>query len=278
MDTLSHLLKHRGADIGLILVLFFVVLAIFGPWIAPQDPYDQLLTARLNPPDASHWFGTDGYGRDILSRIIHGAHISLMIGAFSVVLGLGFGFILGLVAGYERGVVDEIIMRAMDIMIAFPGILLAIVVIAVLGPGLYNVVFAVGIWSIPIFARLIRSSVLEIREQEFILASQAIGCSDLRIMLRHIVPNCIGPLLVLGTLRFATSILSAAGLSFLGLGAQPPTPDWGAMLSDGQKYLAVAWWVATFPGIAIMLIVLAFNLIGDGLRDVLDPRMRKGKT
>jgi peptide/nickel transport system permease protein len=257
------------------LVTGVVLVAILAPQIAPYDPYEQVLRNRLDPPGREHWLGTDGHGRDILSRIIYGSRTSLLIGALSVALGLGSGFIFGLVAGYIGGATDAVIMRIMDIMISFPGVLMSLVVVAVLGPGLYKVMFAIAIRSIPIFARLIRSSVLEIREKDYVLSARATGCSDVRIMVWHIVPNCIAPLLVLATIRFATSILSAAGLSFLGLGAQPPLADWGADLSDGHRYITTAWWVATFPGIAIMIGVLGFNLMGDGLRDVLDPRMRR---
>jgi peptide/nickel transport system permease protein len=273
--TYKRLWRHKSARIGSVLVILTILMAVFASQIAPYDPYDQVLRDRLDPPSREHWFGTDGHGRDVLSRVIYGARTSLLIGALSVSLGLGIGFVLGLVSGYMGGMADAIIMRMMDIMIAFPGILMAIVVVSVLGPGLYNVMFAIAIRSIPIFARLIRSSVLEVRERDYILSARAIGCPDLRIMIRHIVPNCIAPLLVLATIRFATSILSAAGLSFLGLGAQPPLADWGADLSGGHRYVTTAWWVATFPGLAIMFGVLGFNLIGDGLRDALDPRMRR---
>jgi len=272
---LKRLLRHKSARIGVVLVGVVILVAILAPQIAPYDPYEQVLRNRLDPPSNSHWFGTDGHGRDILSRIIYGTRTSLLIGALSVSLGLGTGFLLGLVSGYMGGTVDAVIMRIMDIMISFPGILMALVVVSVLGPGLYNVMFAIAIRSIPIFARLIRSSVLEVREKDYILSARAVGCPDLRVMMRHIVPNCVAPLLVLASIRFATSILSAAGLSFLGLGAQPPLADWGADLSDGHRYVTTAWWVATFPGLAIMFGVLGFNLVGDGMRDVLDPRMRR---
>lgn len=271
----KRLLRHKSARIGIVFIAVTILMAALAPYIAPYDPYDQVLRNRLDPPSSEHWFGTDGHGRDILSRVIYGTRTSLLIGTLSVSLGLGVGFVLGIVSGYMGGTIDAIIMRIMDVMIAFPGILMALVVVSILGPGLYNVMYAIAIRSIPIFARLIRSSVLEAREKDYILSARAVGCPDLRIMMRHIVPNVIAPLLVLATIRFATSILSAAGLSFLGLGAQPPLADWGADLSDGYRYVTVAWWVATFPGLAIMFGVLGFNLIGDGLRDALDPRMRR---
>ena len=272
---LYKLLRHKSAFTGLILIFAFAVVAIFAPYLTPHDPFEQRLLSRLAPPSWDHICGTDGHGRDILSRIIMGSRISLMIGALSVIIGVGIGSMLGLIAGYAGGYIDDIIMRAMDIMISFPGVLLALVVVAILGPGLFNVVLAIGVWSIPVFARLVRSEALAIKEEDYVTAARAIGCNDVVIILRHVLRNCFAPILVLITLRFATSILSAASLSFLGLGAQPPTPDWGTMLSDGKDYLSNAWWVATCPGIAIMLIVLGFNLLGDSLRDVLDPKMTR---
>lgn len=269
-----RVLRSKNATIGMCLISLAVAGAILAPLVAPYDPYDQRLLERLKPPSKEHFFGTDAHGRDLLSRILYGGRISLLVGFISIGIGLGIGVPLGLAAGYGGRLWDDIIMRLMDIMMAFPGVLLALVVVAILGPGLFNVMVAVGIWSVPMFARMVRASVLSLREEEFVEAARAIGCSGLRVALRHLLPNCIAPILVLASLRMATAILSAAALSFLGLGAQPPTPDWGAMLSEGRKYLRTAWWFATFPGLAIMFTVLGFNLLGDGLRDALDPRLR----
>ncbi|MBC7099054.1 ABC transporter permease [Candidatus Bipolaricaulota bacterium] len=273
-DLLRRLLRSKNALLGLVVILSVSLVAICAPFFSPHDPYEQHLLERLKPPSLEHPLGTDAHGRDLLSRIFFGARISLMVGFISVGIGLGIGVPLGLAAGYGGRWWDDVIMRIIDIMMAFPGVLLALVVVAILGPGLFNVMIAVGVWSVPMFARMVRASVLRLREEDFVQAARAMGCGSFRVALRHLLPNCIAPILVLASLRMATAILSAATLSFLGLGAQPPTPDWGAMLSEGRKYLRTAWWFATFPGLAIMLTVLGFNLLGDGLRDALDPRLR----
>lgn len=273
-QLLKKLAKNNNAIFGLSVILFTLVVAIFAPFIAPHQPNEQELLNRLKPPSLKHPLGTDGHGRDILSRVIFGSRISLLIGLISIGIGLGVGVPMGLTAGFFGGAYEEVIMRTIDIMMSFPGILLALVVVAILGPGLFNVMIAIGIWSIPIFTRIVRGSTLSLREEQFIEAARALGVGDFKIMVKHVLPNCLAPILVLSSLRLATAILSAAALSFLGLGAQPPTPDWGAMLSAGRNFLREAWWFSTFPGLAIMFVVLGFNLLGDGLRDVLDPKMQ----
>ena len=267
-----RLRKNRLAVVGGVLLAMFLFVAAFAPWIAPRDPLDQDLYARLSGPSARSWFGTDDFGRDILSRVIFGARVSLRIGLAAVAIALGTGTLIGLVSGYRGGVLDLVLMRLMDMMLAFPSILLAIVVVAILGPSLQNAMLAVGIVSIPVYARLVRGLVLTIREHDYVTAARAIGAGDARIILTAILPNCVAPLTVQSTLGMAGAILDAAGLSFIGLGAQPPTPEWGAMLSGGRDFILTAPWLLTFPGLAILLTVLSLNLLGDGLRDALDPR------
>jgi ABC-type dipeptide/oligopeptide/nickel transport system permease subunit len=272
IDTISRLREHRPAVIGGVILCLFLIVAIAAPILSPDDPYRQDLYDRLAPPSASHPFGTDDFGRDLLSRVIYGGRISLWIGIVSVSIALIGGTCLGVIAGYWGGTIEDIIMRSMDLMLAFPSILLAVVVVAVLGPSLTNAMIAVGIVVIPQYARLVRASVLTIREREYVLAAHAVGAGDWRIIRRSILPNCIAPLIVQSTLGMATAILDAAGLSFLGLGAQPPTPEWGAMLSEGREVIVKSPWVLMFPGGAIFLTVLGFNLLGDGLRDAFDPK------
>ena len=267
-----RLRKNRLAVAGGALLTLFLLIAAAAPWIAPRDPLAQDLYGRLSPPSAKNWFGTDDFGRDILSRVLHGSRVSLRVGVAAVAIALVVGTAVGLTAGYWGGLLDNVLMRLMDLMLAFPSILLAIVVVAVLGPSLNNAMLAVGIVSIPQYARLVRASVLSIREQDYVTAARALGARDARIILTAILPNCVAPLTVQATLGMAGAILDAAGLSFLGLGAQPPTPEWGAMLSGGRDFILSAPWVLTFPGLAILLTVLAFNLLGDGLRDALDPK------
>lgn len=269
-----RLLRHRSARVGLIIVVIMVLTALLAPWLAPAG-YDQQQPAkRLSAPGEEYWLGTDHLGRSVLDRIIWGSRVSLAVGVISVGVGLIGGLVIGLASGYYGGHVDRILMGLMDVMLAIPGILLAILVVSILGPGLLNVMIAVGIDRIPAFARVVRASTLSLKQQEFIEAARAVGCGPLRIMCVHILPNVVAPVVVLATLGMGSAILTAAGLSFLGLGAQPPTPDWGAMVSDGRNYLRTAWWVTAFPGLAILLAVLGFNLLGDGLRDALDPRTR----
>lgn len=266
--------KSKVALVGAFIVLFFILLALFGPLIAKEGINEQVMADRLQPPSAEHWLGTDDFGRDILSRIIHGAKISLWVGFFSVIGSVIVGSILGIVAGYYGRWVDMLISRIFDIMLAFPSILLAIAIVAVLGPSLQNALIAIAIINVPNFGRLIRSKVLSIKEDEYITAAKAIGMRDVRILFSHILPNSMAPVVVQGTLAIATAILEAAALGFLGLGAQAPMPEWGKMLADSKNYLQSAPWTMIFPGIAIMLTVLGFNLMGDGLRDAMDPRMK----
>ncbi|MBI5166465.1 MAG: ABC transporter permease [candidate division NC10 bacterium] len=271
----ASLRRNRLALFGGWTVVLFLAVALLAPQLAPKDPYRQDLASSLQSPNLTYPLGTDEFGRDILSRIIFGARISLLIGVVGVSLSLLAGIVFGMVAGFFGGIWDSLIMRAMDILLSFPSILLAIAIVSALGPGLVNVMFSVGVISVPIFARIIRGSVLSLKEREFVEAARSLGASHYRIILRHLLPNCFGPVIVLSSLRVATVIITASGLSFLGLGAQPPTPEWGAMLSHGRTYLRAAPWVATFPGLAIMVVVFGFNLLGDGLRDALDPYLRE---
>lgn len=266
--------KSKIALVGALVVIFFILLAIFGPVITPEGINEQELTDRLQPPSSEYWFGTDDLGRDIFSRVIHGARISLWVGFFSVIGSVVVGSLLGIIAGYYGRWVDTIISRIFDIMLAFPSILLAIAVVSVLGPSLQNALIAIAIINVPNFGRLIRSKVLSIKEDEYITAAKGIGMKDTRILFSHILPNSMAPVIVQGTLAVATAILEAAALGFLGLGAQAPDPEWGKMLADSKEYLQTAPWTMIFPGLAIMLTVLGFNLMGDGLRDAMDPRMK----
>ncbi|MGG0657333.1 nickel transporter permease [Rummeliibacillus pycnus] len=266
--------KNKVALVGAIIVAFFILLAIFGPLIASQGINEQQLSNRLKAPSAEHWFGTDDFGRDIFSRVIHGARISLMVGFFSVIGSVVIGSILGIIAGYYGRWIDTIISRIFDILLAFPSILLAIAIVSVLGPSLTNALIAIAVINIPNFGRLIRSKVLSIKQEEYITAAKAIGMKDIRILFAHILPNSMTPVIVQGTLAIASAIIEAAALGFLGLGAQAPQPEWGKMLADARIYLVNAPWTMIFPGLAIMLTVLGFNLMGDGLRDALDPKMK----
>ncbi|MDQ3695684.1 MAG: ABC transporter permease [Chloroflexota bacterium] len=263
--------RNRGAIVGGFIVGLFIVIAILAPVIRPYDPIAQNLSIAQQPPNAQHLLGTDELGRDILSRILVGAQISLIITAGAVAVGLLVGTAIGLVSGLYGGVVDAIFMRFMDVLLAFPGILLAITIIAVTGPGTGSLVFAIGVSSIPIFARVARGSTMLVNSMEYVSAARATGVSDWGLIRRHITPNIVGPLIVQSSVRLATAILAASGLSFLGLGPQPPSPEWGAMLSTGRSYLTSAPYIAVMPGLAIMLVVFGFNLLGDGLRDAFDP-------
>jgi peptide/nickel transport system permease protein len=271
-----RLLSSPVARVGLVIVCVFLATAILAPFVHHYDPKtDSSLTERLRPPSGEHPFGTDSLGRDNLVRVIHAARVSLGLGISSVIVAAVIGSLLGLVAGYVGRTSDLVIMFCMDILLAFPGTLLAIAIVAMIGPGLRNSLLAISIVAIPIYARIARGAVLELRELEFVTAAKALGGSGPHVVLRHIFPNTLPPLIVQTTLAIAFAILEAAALGFLGLGAQPPTPEWGAMLSDSYKYFTSgAWWVFFFPGAAIMLSVLGFNLLGDGLRDALDPRLR----
>lgn len=273
-EVWRRLKRNRAATAGGVIVLLFVAIALLAPLIAPHHPNEGDLTMRLKPPSREHLLGTDPLGRDLLSRVIYGARISLQIQVVAVAIAMAIGTILGMAGGYYGGKFDNVIMRLMDILLAFPGIFLAISIIAVLGPGLANLMLAAGIYSIPQFARIVRGSVLSLKEKEFIEAARAVGENDFNILFRYLLPNSMAPIIIQTTLRMATVLLTASGLSFLGLGVQPPTAEWGAMLSNARAYLITAPHVATVPGVAIMLVVMGFNLFGDGLRDSLDPRLR----
>lgn len=279
-DQIEKLFRNKTGMAGLIIISVFVLSALFAPWISPHNPVENSLYDQLKPPVWSHGgaikniLGTDDLGRDIFSRIIWGARVSLTVGVVSVGIALVIGSLLGALAGYYKGWLDNLIMRFMDILLAFPRILLAIVIVAYLGPGLRNAMIAIGIITIPRFARIVRASVLEEYEKDYVTAAKAVGARDSRIIFDAIFPNCLAPIIVQASLGFGSAILDAAGLSFLGLGAQPPIPEWGAMIAMGRSLILRAWWVMTFPGLAILLGVLGFNLLGDGLRDALDPRLR----
>jgi ABC-type dipeptide/oligopeptide/nickel transport system permease subunit len=279
-DQIEKLFKNKTGLAGLIIITIFAAAAVFASAISPHDPIENALYDQLKPPvweeggATKNLLGTDDLGRDILSRLIHGARVSLTLGVVSVGLALTLGTLLGALAGYYKGWLDNLIMRFMDIILAFPHILLAIVIVAYLGPGLRNAMMAIGIINIPRFARIVRASVMDEFGKDYVTAARAVGANDRRVIFNAILPNCLAPIIVQASLGFGAAILDAAGLSFLGLGAQPPIPEWGAMIAEGRAMILRAWWVMTFPGIAILLGVLGFNLLGDGLRDALDPRLR----
>ncbi|MBU2511012.1 ABC transporter permease [bacterium] len=280
LEQISQLWRNKTAVLGLFIIVVFILCAIFAPWISPHNPVETSLYDQLKPPvwhETGTWkniLGTDDLGRDTLSRIIYGARVSLLVAVFSVGLAFVTGTLLGAISGYFKGKIDSAIMRVMDMILAFPYLLLAIVVVAYLGPNLRNAMMAIAITYVPRFARIVRGSVLEEAEKDYVMAEHALGAKKRRIIFLTILPNCMGPLIVQTTLSMASAILDAAALSFLGLGAQPPTPEWGAMISRSRALILRASWVMTFPGIAILLAVLGFNLLGDGLRDALDPRLR----
>jgi ABC-type dipeptide/oligopeptide/nickel transport system permease subunit len=285
--VVRRLFKHRSAQLGMFLLLVLIICAVFAEQIAPYDPLIQLKDVKRRdtacihllgcPADKpQHLMGIDGNSRDLFSRIIFGARLSLRIGVATVTLAIVIGAMLGAIAGFVSGWLDDLIMRSMDVLQAFPGLLLAIAIVAVLGPGLINALLAIAIIEIPIFARVVRASVLSVKELEYITASRALGASELRILFTRILPNSLTPLIVQGTLGIASAILSAAALSFLGLGAEFPTPEWGLMLGEERNSVFNAPFLVFFPGLAIMVTVLSFNLLGDGLRDVLDPRLSHG--
>ncbi len=272
--TLRRLLRHGGARFGLLVVAVVVLMALGADVLSPYDPIAQNSAVGLSPPSLTHPMGTDEFGRDIFSRVIHGARLSLLVAVGAVAISATLGTLLGLLAGYLQGGPDMVIMRPMDVLLAFPGLLLALALSAILGTGLNSVILAVGIAGIPNFARIVRGAVMNVRENEYVLAARTIGAPGGRIVGRHLLPNVAAPIIVMTTLYVAFAVLTASSLSFLGVGVQPPTPEWGAMTNAGRHILRVAWWVSTFPGLMIMLLVLAVNLIGDGLRDALDPNLR----
>ena len=269
---IRRFLKRRIIIYGCVL-LVLVVLAFFAPYLAPYDPIQISMEGR-KPPSIDHIFGTDRLGRDIFSRVMYGTKFSLTIGIISVSIGLTIGTIMGVISAYYGGIIDTIIMRFIDALLAFPGILLALVVIAVLGPGLINVMLAVGISSVPEYARLARGKVLSVMQLEYIEAIHSLGGSNLRIIVKHIIPNISAPITILATLQVGNAILVGSGLSFLGMGAQPPTPEWGLMTAEGRNFISQAWWISTFPGIAILITVISINQFGDGLREAIDPYLK----
>jgi peptide/nickel transport system permease protein len=273
-DAFIRLRRNRGALAGAVIFVLIVVMAITAPVIAPHDPIKLNARESLREPGREYWMGTDQFGRDILTRIIYGARVSLAMGFVAVAISVTAGSLIGLLAGYYRGAVDMVAGRLVDVMLAFPGILLALVIIAILGPNLRSAMIAIGISAMPVFIRVVRGSVLSLRSSEYVEAARVIGGTDARIITRHILPNVLAPMIVLASLGVPAAIISGAALSFLGLGVEPPTADWGEMLSNGRSYLNSAWWLSTFPGLAIMILVISINLLGDGLRDALDPRMR----
>ncbi len=273
-DFRRRLFRSKGATAGLVVVVVFFLLSALAPWLAPFDPIKIDSLSALRPPGGAYVFGSDQYGRDVLSRVLYGGQISLTIGFISVAIAALCGVTVGLVAGYYGGWADSVLMRVIDVMLAFPGILLSLAIVSMLGPNLRNLMIAVGISAIPTYARLTRGSVLSAREHLYVEAARTVGVPDHLIAIRHILPNVIAPIIVASTLGVGTAIIVAAALSFLGLGSQPPQAEWGRMLSEGRPYLREHWWISTFPGLAIMVVVLALNLFGDGLRDALDPRLK----
>ena len=280
LDVWNRFRRSRTAMLGLLIIVLLIALALSADIIAPGDArnpgYDiQDLSNAFHPPGAEHFFGTDNFGRDIFSRIAHGARLSLYIGFVVVSISMVSGVILGAISGYYGGHIDNIIMRIIDIMLAIPTLLLAIAIVAALGPSLTNVMIAVGVGSIPGYARIVRGSVLSLREQEFIEAARSVGANNFRIISKHILPNCMAPIIVQATMGMAGAILTAAALSFIGIGVQPPLPEWGAMLADSRRFIRDQWHMVMFPGAAIATVIFGLNMIGDGLRDAFDPRLKK---
>jgi peptide/nickel transport system permease protein len=272
--TLRSILRHKGARLGLTVILIFVLMAALSPWIVPYDPNAQNAVLGIKPPSLAHPFGTDVFGRDILSRVIAASRLSLLIAVAAVAISVAGGVTLGLLTGYFQGWLDSVLMRCMDVLLSFPGLVLALVLTAIMGPGLQSVIIAVGVAGIPTFARVSRGAVLSVRHNDYVDAARSIGCPSAAIIRRHVLPNTMAPIIVLTTLYVAFAVLTASSLSFLGAGVRPPTAEWGAMTNDGRSILQVAWWVSTFPGMMIMLLVLSANLVGDAVRDTLDPTLR----
>lgn len=273
-DVGRQILHNPLSLTGAVIIVLLVILALLAPWIAPHDPYATDPINKLLPPSSEHWFGTDGLGRDILSRVLYGARISLWIAILILLIAGTLGTAVGILAGYLGGFWDNILMRITDIFMAFPQLILAMAIAAALGPNLTNVVIAVSFGAWTVFARLARSRAIAVREEDFVEAARATGAGSLRILFVHILPLALSPVIIQATISMGGVILTAAGLGFLGFGAQPPSPEWGVMVSDGRNFMPHGWWVSTFPGLAIMVTVLGFNLLGDGIRDILDPRMR----
>lgn len=267
----ERVLTNRLAMIGIGIFVILILAAIFAPYLTPYDPLKRDVTARLSPPSRAHWLGTDPLGRDTWTRILYGGRISLYVGLTSVLLGLVIGVPLGMVAGYFGGFVDATIMRLLDMILAFPGIIFAIWLVSMLGPGISQIIIANAFYSLPLFARLVRGSVLSVKHSDYVLASQTLGIGNLRILTNHILPNVLPAIIVVASLSIAGAMLTGAALGYLGLGARPPAPEWGAMLADGRQYLRTSWWVAVFPGAVLTLVVLASMVLGDALRDILDP-------
>jgi peptide/nickel transport system permease protein len=271
---IASALRQPAIAVGAVALLSFLVAALLAPLLSPNDPLAQNVLAGLKPPSAEHLFGTDKLGREILSRILYGARISLFVGVAVVLISGLIGTLLGVLAGYLGGWVDEALMRITDIFFAFPALILAMAIAGALGPSLQNALIAISAVTWPVYARLLRGQVLSLKEREFVLAARTVGVPEWQIILRHLLPNMLAPLLVQASFDMGAAITSVAGLSFIGFGAQPPTPEWGVMISEARTYMATAWWMGTFPALAIMLVVGGFNLLGDGLRDLLDPRLR----
>ena len=276
-EVWRRLKKNRMAMMGLFIIFLLLLMVIFADVMFNYDEVviKQNVANRMQPPSSEHWLGTDDFGRDILARIVHGSRVSLAVGVIAVAISLAIGGTLGAVAGYYGGVLDNVIMRIMDIFLAVPSLLLSMTIVAALGPSMVNLMLAISISSMPGYARIVRSSVLTVKDQEFVEAARCIGSRDWQIILFQIIPNCMAPIIVQATLKVAGAILSTSSLSFLGLGVKPPAPEWGSMLSGGRAYLRDAWYITMFPGLAIMITILALNLFGDGLRDALDPKLKQ---
>ncbi|HEX6288326.1 MAG TPA: nickel transporter permease [Herpetosiphonaceae bacterium] len=272
---LVRAMRQPAVIAGIVVLICFGGAALLAPWLSPADPLAQNVVAGLRPPSAEHLLGTDKLGRDLLSRMLYGARISLLVGVAVVTLAGGLGTLLGLVAGYAGGWIDEALMRLTDIFFAFPALILAMAIAGALGPSLQNALIAISVVSWPVYARLIRGQVLSLKQQEFIQAARTLGVPEWRIILRHLLPNTLAPLLVQTSFDMGAAITAVAGLSFIGFGAQPPTPEWGVMISEGRNYITTQWWLSTIPALAILLVVGGFNLLGDGLRDALDPRLER---
>lgn len=274
LAVLGATTANRGARVGLVLVLVLILMALFAPWIAPYGPDQMGAGMSLSPPSADHWFGTDEFGRDMFSRVVYGARLTIQVGVIAVGISLTVGTLMGLVAGYARGWTERVLMRLVDVVFSFTETLIALAAVAVLGPSLTNAMIAVGIAAIPFYARIAYSVTLVERNKAYFDAAYVAGAGHMRLIFIHLLPNIVPPLIVVATLGVSSAVLAAAGLSFLGLGAQPPSPEWGAMLSAGRDYFTQASWIMIYPGLAIMITVLAFNLLGDGIREALDPRQK----